>query len=136
MQNVIVNPNSSKWAKTRFSIVYKIDRAVYGQHKSQIVILLDKHCINCHNQKCIKFLTRLGFDLSKLHENKFKHSFQDLLNPSAIIVSIANKCDTSFFSVPYMSLHKKRSFPFLISSVNVTKSAVPCGFGQIYWRNP
>ena len=35
-----------------------------------------------------------------------------------------------------LSLHKKWSFPLRISSVNVTKSAVSCGFGQIYWRNP
>ena len=34
------------------------------------------------------------------------------------------------------SLHKKWSFPLKISSVNVTKSAVFCGFGHIYWRKP
>ena len=34
------------------------------------------------------------------------------------------------------SLPKKWSFPLGISSVNRTKSAVPCGFGHIYWRNP
>ena len=32
-------------------------------------------------------------------------------------------------------LHKKWSFPLWISSVNVTKSAVFCRFGHIYWRN-
>ena len=36
----------------------------------------------------------------------------------------------------FVSLYKKWSFPFRISSVNVTKSAVSCGFGHIYWRNP
>ena len=34
------------------------------------------------------------------------------------------------------TLHKKWSFPLRISSINVTKSAVSCGFGYIYWRNP
>ena len=29
-------------------------------------------------------------------------------------------------------LHKKRSFPLIISPVNVTKSAVYCAFGHIY----
>ena len=29
------------------------------------------------------------------------------------------------------ALHKKRSFPFRISSVNVTKSAVSSGFGHL-----
>ena len=31
--------------------------------------------------------------------------------------------------------HKKLSFPLRISSINVTKAAVSCGFGHIYWRN-
>ena len=30
----------------------------------------------------------------------------------------------------------KWSSPLSVSSVNVTKSAVFCGFGQIYWKNP
>ena len=34
---------------------------------------------NCHNPKAIKYLSRLG--LSHLREQKFKHSFQDTLNP-------------------------------------------------------
>ena len=34
------------------------------------------------------------------------------------------------------SLLKKWSFSLRISSENVIKSAVFCGFGHIYWRNP
>ena len=35
---------------------------------------------------------------------------------------------------PFSHIHntKKRSFPLMICSVNVTKSAVPCGFGHIF----
>ena len=36
---------------------------------------------NCHNPKGIKLLIRLGAGLSHLREYKFKHSFQDTLNP-------------------------------------------------------
>ena len=36
---------------------------------------------NCHNPKGIKFITRLRLGLSHLRERKFKHSFQDSLNP-------------------------------------------------------
>ena len=36
---------------------------------------------NCHNPKGIKLLSRLRFVLSHLRKNKFKHSFQDSLNP-------------------------------------------------------
>ena len=31
---------------------------------------------------------------------------------------------------------QKWSFPLRISSVNVTKSALSCGFSHIYWRSP
>ena len=34
-----------------------------------------------HNPKGTKFITRLGLGLSHLREHKFKHSFQDSLNP-------------------------------------------------------
>ena len=36
---------------------------------------------NSHNPKGIKFITRLRLGLSHLREHKFKHSFQDSLNP-------------------------------------------------------
>ena len=36
---------------------------------------------NCHNYKGIKYHTRLCLGLSHLREHKFKHSFQDTLNP-------------------------------------------------------
>ena len=36
---------------------------------------------NRHNPRGIKFITRLGLDLSHLREHKFKHRFQDSLNP-------------------------------------------------------
>ena len=39
-------------------------------------------------------------------------------------------------TLSHMTLHKKSSFSLRISSVNETKSARTCGFGQIYWRNP
>ena len=42
-------------------------------------------------------------------------------------------------SSPFLQLPdtaQKWSFPLRISSVNLTKSAVSCGFGLIYWRNP
>ena len=39
--------------------------------------------------------------------------------------------DKSIFSLLH-TLHQKGSFPLRISSVNVTKSVVSCGFGHIY----
>ena len=41
-----------------------------------------------------------------------------------------------FWTIDFIkqTLHKKLSFPLWISSINVTKSAVSCGFGHIYWN--
>ena len=36
---------------------------------------------NCHHPKGVKLLTRLRLGLSHLRDHKFKHSFQDSLNP-------------------------------------------------------
>ena len=37
--------------------------------------------LNCHNPRGIKLLSRLRLGLSDLREHKFKHSFQDSINP-------------------------------------------------------
>ena len=36
---------------------------------------------NCNSSKRLKFVTRLCLDLSQLREHKYKHSFQDSMNP-------------------------------------------------------
>ena len=36
---------------------------------------------NCHNPTGIKLITRLRLSLSQLREHKFRHNFQDTLNP-------------------------------------------------------
>ena len=36
---------------------------------------------NCHSLKGIKLITRLRLDLSHLRKHKFRHNFQDALNP-------------------------------------------------------
>ena len=36
---------------------------------------------HCHNPKCLKLITRPRLRLSHLRFHKFKHSFQDTLNP-------------------------------------------------------
>ena len=36
---------------------------------------------NCHNPKALKFITQLHLGLSHLRYHKFKHNFQDSLNP-------------------------------------------------------
>ena len=52
----------------------------------------------CHNPKGVKFLTRLRLGLSHLREHKFKHSFQDSLNPLC-------KCGAEVESTTHFLLH-------------------------------
>ena len=52
----------------------------------------------CHNPQGIKFLTRLRLGPSHLPEHKFKHSFQDLLNPLC-------KCGFDVESTSHFLLH-------------------------------
>ena len=51
-----------------------------------------------NNSQGIKFLTRLHFGLSHLYEHKFKHSFQDSLNPLC-------KCSIEGESTLHVLLH-------------------------------
>ena len=56
----------------------------YGTFKNDILKFIrpsPNSVFECHNPQGIKFLTRLRLGLSHLHEPKFKHSFQDSLNP-------------------------------------------------------
>ena len=46
---------------------------------------------NCHNPRGVKLLTRLRVDLIHLREHKFRHGFQDSLDP---ICSCGNDIET------------------------------------------
>ena len=56
----------------------KIDKNI---RKSENIRPSQSRVYNCHNPKGIKLLTRLKVGLSHLREYKFKHSFQDTINP-------------------------------------------------------
>ena len=55
---------------------------------------------DCHNPKRIKLITRLWLSLSHLRERKFKHSFQDTINPYVTVVKILSPLLTFFSIVP------------------------------------
>ena len=54
---------------------------VFKKSISKFIRPSQNRVYNCHNPKGIKLLTRLRVGLSHLREHKFKHSFQDTLNP-------------------------------------------------------
>ena len=68
---------------------------------------------DCHNSKGIKLITRLGLGLSHLREHKFKHSFQDTINPSC-------NCDQDIESSTHFFLH----CPFFINERRILLSTI------------
>ena len=96
------------------------------------------------------FLIFFFFILNKTTSYKSKMSFpsesdmmsKELQNSDLIYVNLR----TDVFKIivkyrwkiiaKYRHLSPSGNRALMISSVNVTKSAVSCGFGHIYWRNP
>ena len=67
----------------------------------------------CHDPQEIKFLTRLCLGLSHLREHKFKHSFQNLVNPLC-------KCGVEVESTSHFWLHcpiYNNGWSFLVSTI-------------------
>ena len=72
---------------------------------------------NCHNPREVKLLTRLGLGLNHLREHKFKHGFQDSLNP---ICSRGNDIETLahiFLHCPHYC-HERSTFLNTIRNIN------------------
>ena len=55
---------------------------------------------NCHDPEAIKYLSRIRLGLSHLREHKFKHSFQDTLNPICTCGSDIEKTSHCLISCP------------------------------------
>ena len=75
---------------------------------------------NCHNPKGIKFLSRLRLGLSHLGEHKFKHSFQDSLNPFCFCGK--GEVETSSHYLLYCSLYSNERLAFLNAIKNIDMS--------------
>ena len=74
----------------------------------------------CHNLKGIKLVTRLRLGLSHLWEHKFKHSFQDTLNPLCTCGLDIETTSHYFLHCPLF--HAERST--LLSNINEIDSAI------------
>ena len=71
----------------------------------------------CHNPKGIRLLTRLRLGLSHLRKHKFKHSFQDCLNP---LCFCGNEIETSTHYLLHCPTYTKERMTLLnkIKSIN------------------
>ena len=70
-----------EWNKLDHSIRNSSSLNIFRKNILKFIRPSANSLFNCHNPKGIKFITRLRLGLSHLREHKFKHSFQDSLNP-------------------------------------------------------
>ena len=73
---------------------------------------------NCHNPRGLKLLTRLRLGLSHLREHKFKHGFQDSLNP---ICSCGNDIETSVHFLLHYPDYSNEISTFLNTIRNINR---------------
>ena len=70
-----------KWNKLDRNLRSAASVSVFKKNLLKCIRPSPHSVFNCHNNKGIKYLTRLQLGLSHFREYKFKHSFQDTPNP-------------------------------------------------------
>ena len=70
-----------EWNKVDASIRNLASCNVFENSILKLIRPSPNKIFQCHNPKGIKLVTRLRLGLSHLRKHKFKHSFQDILNP-------------------------------------------------------
>ena len=76
----------------------------YSAFKNNILKFIrpTTNVFNCKNRRGIKPIIRLHVGLSHLHEHKFKHSFQDTLNP---ICNCSFDVDSAFHCILHCPIY-------------------------------
>ena len=71
----------SEWNKLDPSLRNSEGFLTFKKNILQFICSTANSVYNCHNPKGINLITRLRLGLSHLREHKFKHNFQESLNP-------------------------------------------------------
>ena len=70
-----------EWNNLDINIRNSESYAIFKKSILRFIRPSENPIFNCHNSSGIKLITRLRLDFSHLREHKFKHNFQDTLNP-------------------------------------------------------
>ena len=90
-----------EWSKLDPSLRRYNSYNVFKSDTLKIMQPSSNSIFDCHNPIGINYITRIQFGLGHLREHKFKHSFQDTLNP---ICNYINWICYSFFPRQSLSL--------------------------------
>ena len=88
----------TEWNNLYKSIKNSESFSIFKKNILQFIGPSPNSVFNCHDPKGVKLLARLRLGLSHLYDHKFKHSFQDPLNP------ICN-CGTNVETTTHYFLH-------------------------------
>ena len=114
------------------------------------IFLFRDQCLHLHpnNEKEVKIIQRwIQMEIPNVsskgvfRQRSKMEFFAKNVSPKSSVIDFWQRCKYVSYvalqnSVKMGSLHKKWSFPWRISLVNVTKSAGICKFGHIYSKNP
>ena len=113
--STIIEWNKLDWKIKNFDIIETFKKRILSFIRPS-----PNGTFNCHNPKGIKLLSRLRLVLSHLRENKFKHSFQDSLNPFCSCGK--GEVETSSHYLLYCSNYSKERLALLNAIKNIDMS--------------
>ena len=102
-----------EWNKLDPNLLNENSFHIYKKNILQFIRPTLNSFFNCHNPKGIILVTRLCTGPSHLREHKFKHSFQDSLNPICNAALISNHVYIIFSTVPYFKTKDLSSWALL-----------------------
>ena len=98
LKNSFFPSNIIEWNKLDHNIRNSSSFNIFSKSILKFIRPPANSLFDCHNRKGIKFITRLRLGLSHLREQKFKHGFQDSLNPFC-------RCGLDIESTAHFLLH-------------------------------
>ena len=125
---IILNELRRKNWRNKFSWVLQLFHGCFKIRKKKDVI-----CPGCFQKFKIEKAPKVT-----VTNNEIKMECQPCNNCYKGYLELMDESNVSSYCIckQYLqTLHKNQSFPLRLSSLNVTKSAVSCGFGHSYWGN-
>ena len=108
-----------KWNKPDLNIRNSESLNIFKKSLLKFIRPSANSVFHCHNLKGVKLLTRLRLGLSHLHQDKFKHGFQDTLNP---ICSCGNDIETSAHFLLHCPHYSSERSTFLNTIRNINRN--------------
>ena len=119
-KNTFFFPTKIEWNKLDWEIKNSERIGNWKKRILSFIRLSPNSTLNCHNPTGVKLLSQLRFGLSHVKEIKFKHSFQDSLNP--FYSCRKSEVETSSHYLLHCSNYSEEQFALLNTIKNIDMS--------------